>query len=186
MRTFKTATYLIFIILFISCKNKEENLTPKPKGKYLSEIWAKQKSAITGDSIKYASFEYDSKRYLRKIKFYNSDIFYYTFSYNTSGKISCIKSYDNKNKLTGIENITYKNDSTMLKEKHHLDSNKMVFQEKSKVVFDEIGRPIKIFSSSNKNLDIDSVAILRFCRYDQNGNLSLFYDTSSRVLSKAH
>jgi len=191
MKIYKKIVFNLLVILIVSCKTENEiNLEPRPAGKYLSEIWTKSKSGTKVDSVKDASFVYDSKRYLQKINYYDSTntiSFFFNFSYEQSGKFSSIKMFDSKNVLTRFDNFTYKGDSIMYREEYTLESNKLTFQNKFMVLFDKPGRPVKMYMSGFKNLDysliakttnIDTIGIVFFFKFNNEGDLISFYDTT--------
>jgi hypothetical protein len=117
--------YVLLSLITLSCNKDNEsfNILPKPSGIYLKEI--KNISIVDKmDTLKWADFEYDDNRYLKKIRYfdyYQQIVNYNTFVYNERGQICQIELYTRDGRLAVREVFTY-NDNHLVSEEVYKSS----------------------------------------------------------------
>lgn len=181
MRSQLTLTLFVIIVIFNSCQKEndpisQQDLRPvKPSGKYLTEVWHYNESRSELDTFKYLSYEYDSKRYLISVKYYDpgNDASYFerVFKYNDDGNITSIAIRNMENVITQLETIDYNEEYTLYKEIRTLVSGELAFKSKTKIELDSLFRPIKKMTVNSEDMNFDSVQVIEEYKYDNSGNL---------------
>lgn len=136
--------YVLLALITLSCHKDNEsfNILPKPSGIYLKEI-KKIYSFSPMDTLKWADFEYDDNRYLKKITYY--DYYqqvdkYNTFVYNERGQIYQIELYTRDGNLAVREVFTYNDNHLVSGEVYKPSLEKLKLDYRLEYETDSIGQ----------------------------------------------
>lgn len=170
--------YILLIITLISCSKEEDddNLIAKPAGRYLSEIGVV--GILSGnafDTVWFAKFEYNKKRYIDKIRFRNaqlrSQIGYQKYFYNNRGKVDYVNSYSQTNYFLYKDTFTYENQKLTLCLSYSYETYTKTLMGKRSFTTDSVGRITEEFYYDNQRNNWNEIMYSIKYFYDSNGNM---------------
>jgi len=123
--------YCLLILLNWSCKQETspmDQVVPNPAGKYLAEVKSNLIPLNEADTTKIITFEYNSKRFLTKVSFWDIDndkpIRYSEFVYNSDGLLNHINTHFTGNNNLIVEKFRYENKKLVLVEGYQTEYGK--------------------------------------------------------------
>ena len=158
--------------MIASCKKQDEEIKPRPKGKYLSEI---RKVNGENDTTEYMKLIYDDNRYLSELQYYNKESGHiYTiekFYFNIKGKLIRIEYFDVNNMIISKKEFEYIDNRIASSIMQDWENDEWKTLSKVGYKVDSMGHPIKIFGLVFEDQEWHVMNNSTNFSYDTNGNI---------------